>query len=331
MSDEVGQVSEPASETPAEAPQTEETAVTDENTPVEGEAGSEESKELSFEDRMDELLKANPRTIKVNGRERQVSSWAEWERYAAREMSAEDRFQEAKKMREEAEELKKVVENGDILELLRKRGLDQEGIKKALGDVVQKLVEDDEMDPRDRRIKELEAAEEARKAEIERQKAEKEANERKATVDAEAKRYIEEISESAERLGLTAEPFLLQQVATELASAYDDGYQMSVDDAVRVVRDRFVGDFANCVQQLPLDLKKQIFGEEALKELQNEAVANAKAGRKPSKPADARKDSAQADEDDDDLTEAIFGTPRKKEEARESMDDFFASVRNTYR
>jgi hypothetical protein len=291
--------------------------------PVEG---SEAPVELSFEDKMDAELKKSPRVLKINGKEKKISSWAEWERYAAREMSAEDRFQDAQKMKSEAEQIKQLLDKGDILEILRKKGLDQDGIKKVLSDVVQRVVEDEELDPRDRKLKEYEEKERKIKEAAEKEAAENEQKEKLTKVQAQAKKYVEEISESADRLGLVADPMLLSKVAHELKSAYEEGVEISVDDAVRLVRDQFVSEFSDYVRKLPLELKREIFGEESIKELQNAMLAGAKAGKTLNQPEDARKDSSQADETDE-LTEIRVSGRRGKKTEGVPMGDFFRDLK----
>ena len=290
--------------------------------------GEPEVKEPSFEERMDEMLQANPRTIVVNGKERKISSWAAWERHAAREMSAEERFQEAQKLNQEAKEIKKLIEEGDLVEILKKRGLDDAGIRKALGEVVNKIVEEDDLDPRDKKLREYEAKEAARIAAE--KKAEEEAKQAKeaAVIESEAKRYVEEITESAERHGLVAEPFLLSQVATELGQAHDEGAPISVDAAVRIVKDRFVGDFSDYVRSIGtknLNLLKDILGKEVVEALRKEEVKEAKAAKSPGL---ARKaDSSQAD-DHTDVTSEDFILQKRKKKVDDGMSsqDFFTKL-----
>jgi hypothetical protein len=94
---------------------------------------------------------------------------------------------------------------------------------------------------------------------------------------------------------------------------------------VRLVRDQFVEQYADYVKRLPLNLKREIFGEEALKELQSAALGNAKAGGKPSQPGDTRTDSSQAD-DDEDLTDVILGRGNRVTKEKVSSQDFFRKL-----
>jgi hypothetical protein len=208
------------------------------------------------------------------------------------------------------------------LTLLKQRGLDQDGIKKTLAEVVNKLVEEEEMDPRDRRLKEFEDRERMSKEEAAAKEREAAELAHRAKVESDAKRYVEEITDAADRLGLVSDPFLLSKVATELKNSYEEGVTLSVENAVRLVRDQFVEQYADYVKRLPLNLKREIFGEEALKELQSAALGNAKAGGKPSQPGDTRTDSSQADDDEDPLTADAFHARRRPQE-KQSQKDFF--------
>ena len=289
-----------------------------------------ESKEgetqVAFEERMDALLKENPRTLKVNGKDRVIKSWAEWERYGSREMAAEERFAEAKKLREEAESIKQLVESGDLLEILKRKGLEGNELKKALGDVVNRLIEEEEMDPRDRKLKEYEAKEAARKAAEEETSKKEQETAHSREVEAKAKEYVEQITDSAERLGLKGTPWLLAQVAHELQAAHNEGAPVSVDVAVRMVRDNFVGDYSSYIREMPFEVLKEVLGEDTIKKIQREAVSAAKGGSSSSRPVDARKDSTQDDDYDFDPTESEYGRAARSSSGKISQSEFFKKL-----
>jgi len=303
---------------------TEETTEVSEGTEEISEEEQAQEETKSFEDMMNEALKNEPRIIKVNGREKKITSYAEWQKYASLGAASSERFEEAKRMREEAEEIRKIVEDGDVLQILKRKGLQGDELKSALAQVVENLLEEEQLDPRDRELRELKAEKEARiRAEKEaKEEAERESYQKQ--VQAEAEKFVNDIYTAAEEFGLPAEPFLVQNVASELEASFDAGVQMDVKDAVKLVRDRFMEDYTTYVKALPVDVLKQVLGDDIVKALQSDAVKAAKAAEKPFDTP--KRDSSKAS-DTESVEDMVLGRRKKpKEEEKLSQKEFFRKL-----
>jgi hypothetical protein len=180
--------------------------------------------------------------VRVNGKDIEVSI-DELKRSYGLHKAAEGKFQDAAKMRKEAEDIKNVFSTKDINTLL-KAGWSEDEIEEKAADFLVKMAQRKSMTPQQRAQYEREQEYEALKKE----KNERERSESKKLNDdlqaREAKLYqtafLKDVHEVNKKTWLDMEdPVILSNVINEItlaAKKYE--YDMSVSEAVKILEDR---------------------------------------------------------------------------------------------
>lgn len=190
------------------------------------------------------VVEAKPLTekIKVNGKEIEVSL-DELKRSYGLHKAAEGKFQDAAKLRKEAENIKSIFSNKDINTLL-KAGWTEDEIEEKAADFLVKLAQRKSMTPQQRAQYEREQE----YAALKREKEERELNEAKKLKEdlatREAKLYqtafLKDVNDINKKTWLDMEdPVILSNVINEITLAlkkYD--YDMSVAEAVKILEER---------------------------------------------------------------------------------------------
>ena len=253
--------------------------------------------EKTVEEEINELLKRKGGLKrKVNGKEREFKSFEEMFKHASLDISAAERFEEAKQMKSQAEKQMEAYKSGDLVSFLKKQygDITSEDAKTALEETVKMLLDEEAIDPKDKKIRDYEK----QIKEIERKEAEqkkrKEDEIKNANLSAEANKILEEVTTSAKKLGLHDDPLLLEQVFGELTIAAQNDTDMTADEAVRIVRDRTIEVSVNFIKALDVDMIEQVLGADLVKQIRGRGVAEAK---KSEKAFDTpKKDSKQPDD-----------------------------------
>lgn len=181
--------------------------------------------------------------LKVNGKEIEVSI-DELKRAYGLHKAADQKFQEAAKMRKEVEEMKNVFSQKDINALF-KAGWTAEEIEEKAAEFIVNQAKQKSMTPQQlEQMKREQEYEELKREKQEREKREKDKIETELR-EREAKLYqtafLKEINETNKKTWLDLEdPVILSNVINEITiAAQKYEYDMPVAEAVRILEDRF--------------------------------------------------------------------------------------------
>lgn len=218
--------------------------------------------------------------LKVNGKEKELST-AELKRLASLSDAATEKFQSASQKEKEAQELRKVFESGDPVKAMQKLGKTPQEIKEVLENKLLELIEDENMSPKDKelrdlkkRIAEQEAAEKAKKDEEEKSKA----------TLAREKAYAEletGVIEALKDAKMPKSALTLKAVAQHMLEAHRNGVELSPKDAVKLAQEQFHNEIAELLPQLGMDFIKKVLGAKGLAALREESVAEVKKAAEP--------------------------------------------------
>lgn len=225
------------------------------------------------------------KTFKINGKlvEVDLSNQAHVDKLLQLGLASGDKFQEASKMRKEAEEILSTAKTEkSAAKALKKAGFSNEEIKQILEKELASFYEEESLSPEERQRREKELKLE----EYERKEKEREELENRTKQEQEIAKEVEaletELLTALEKSSLPRTP-VLAKWATQYLAAFDSkGISMSAEDAVKIVEKEFPTLVANVlsntkdVQQL-----KALLGKETVKKLLDDSVAAVKAAEKP--------------------------------------------------
>lgn len=251
--------------------------------------------------------------LKVNGKEKELST-SELKRLASLSDAATEKFQSASQKEKEAQELKKAFESKDPVAALKRMGMDSKEIKAVLENKLLEMIEEENLDPKDKelrdlkkRIAEQEEAEKRKKEEEETSTRQKELLKKQQEIET---GIVEALSEAK----LPKSPVILRQVIEQMLGMSKNGVEISPKDAVKLVQKGFEEELTELLPQLGMDFIKKVLGAKGLASLREESVAEVKKSSEPF-PKRASKPAQNA------------GKQAKGEAEAVGMNEFFRSLR----
>lgn len=230
------------------------------------------------------------RKIKVFGEERELSQ-DEIDQYASAGFAAGKKFEEAAKLRKDADALvSKFKSNpkGALRELMKESPELQKMVRSQVEELLYEELEAEKLSPEQRRIKELEAK---LQAEEDAKRAAKESEEAKA-FEALQKQAHEDISNTIvttlNKTGLPKTPYTVKRMAEYLKALTDNGVDfksIDLDGVGRHVRDQYLRDFQEFTAQMKeADQILNFFPKEMLDRIRKADLARLKGRQKPAEP-----------------------------------------------
>lgn len=212
--------------------------------------------------------------------------------------SSSKRYEEAKRLKEEAESILAVAKNDkSALKALEKAGFSRQEALAIVEEELRKEYEEMELSPEEK-------AKRAEKAELERLRQQE--AERKQRLEEEARSkeeaaYFEqidnEIAEALETSDLPKEPILGKWAIQYMASFAEQGEELSAKEAVKLVTADMKDILRNMLSGMDAKAVRQFLKEDHVKGLQDEALASFREKQQPfSKPAQAPKQAVAKDE-----------------------------------
>lgn len=232
--------------------------------------------------------------IKVNKQEREYTL-AELKNLASKAAAADERFMSASQMEKKANEVLEGLKGKKLVATLEKAGYSKQDIRQILEQELTPFVEEDMMSPEERER----AAKDRKLAEYEEEKAAREREQMSAKerqeLDRELSKLNNEFLSALEKSSLPRDPFLGKMVAQQLIGAEQNGYEMSVDEAVEIVHSQFEQNTQSLLSSMSIDKLKQFLGKDTLSKLRDADVQQVRDAERPfakqgSKPA-VRQDS----------------------------------------
>ena len=242
-------------------------------------------------------------TLKVNGKEVKVPK-SKLEMYAQLGLASDEKFKEAKKMREEADKILATAKTEkSAIKSLMAAGYSKEEARKIIEEELLKEYEYEDLSPEEKKRREMEEELKQYKTKEEREKAEREEQLRQKQEQDYFKKLDEELADAIKTSGLPKHPvfgkFALQYMASSAAQDLD----ISAKDAMKLVEQ----DFLSVVQELlsGLDAKtlKSWLGDKTLRSLREDAVSEFKSKEPPfAKAKDTPAKQAKSDDANEDET-----------------------------
>ena len=237
---------------------------------------------------LEKYLDGRKEKIKINGVERELTR-AEMRKLAALSSASDEKFKSAAQEKREAAEIKEAFGKADPAAALRKLGKTNAEIKQIFEAQYAALLEDEQLTPEQRELKELRDA----KAKAEQEKAEKEKSELTKKEQAElAKRQEEtetELVEAFKGAKLPKHPLLLKFVAQEMLGAAVNDVELSASDAVKIVEKQFKSQIRELLPQRGMDFVKDALGKDFLNKMREEDVSSVKSANAPFPKSDLAK------------------------------------------
>lgn len=251
--------------------------------------------------------------LKVNGKEKELTT-AELKRLASISDAATERFQMASQKEKEAQEIKGALASKDPVAALKKMGMDSKEIKAVLENKLLEMIEEENLDPKDKELRDLKK----RIAEQEEAEKRKKEEEELSTKQKELLRKQEEIEsgivDALTEAKLPKNPVILRQVIETMLGMSKKGVEISPKDAVKLVQKGFEEELTDLLPQLGMDFIKKVLGAKGLAALREESVAEVKKSSEPF-PKRAAKPAQNAGKQAKGETEAV------------GMNDFFRNLR----
>jgi len=229
---------------------------------------------------IDRILAKSPLKATVNGKEKPIRSLADLKMRGSFEFRANEKFEEAAKLRQEAEQTMEALKSGNIMSFLQLKGVDvtsKEAVDKFLSEQIDFLEADFGKTPEQRELEELRKKEEARKKaeeEAEMSKKEKEEAEVRAK---QAEELFTVIDGACENSGIPSGPEVRQKVVEKMIEAADNEVVLEPQEALMVVLEEHYGQVEQFFNMLPIEQQLKFVSEDARKAILREATKDVKA------------------------------------------------------
>lgn len=249
--------------------------------PAQAEQGSLTSKQASAKN----TESANTvKEFKINGKSVKVdlSNPTEVEKLVSLGLASNDKFQEAAKLRKEAEDILAAAKTKkSATEALKKAGFDAKEIKEILERELAGFYEEEALSPEEKQRR-AEMEELRRYKEEEARKREEEAKSAKdKEIESEMQQLEEELLGALSKSNLPRTP-VLAKWAVQYMSAYDaQGVNLTADQAVKIVEKEFPQLVQSVLSTMDVQGLKQFLGKSLVKQLLDDSVKAVKQAEAP--------------------------------------------------
>jgi len=184
------------------------------------------------------------------------------------------RFQEAAKLRKEAEELKEQMLKNPFSALSGK--MDKRQLREMTEQWLLEQLDEDQLSPEQKRLRELEAKEKSwqeEKEDRERKEAEKQLQEESSKA---AQKYEKEFVSALEARDLPKSYATIKKMAYHVRNAAQQGYDLTVDEAADLVQEELQNDIKDLVGKLDAEQLIRVFGKDIADKIRKHDVAKIK-------------------------------------------------------
>ena len=251
----------------------------------------ENASEEEVEEAKEELAKRL--SLKINGKEEEfdLSNDDHIERlkqYAQKGEGADQKFQEAAKMRKQMEEFAKLMQD-DPIEALRKLGKDPDSIAE---DYMKQRIADLSKSPEQKEREKLQKELEEIRKEKERLENEKHEAEQHRIQEEYSRQLDVEITEALDKSELPKSPYVVKRIAENLMLGIEKNPDISVADILPIVERQIKGEIRQMFEALPEEIVEKILGDNVSNKLRKRRLSRMK---KPVETASQVKPTGQAE------------------------------------
>lgn len=245
--------------------------------PKEGSLTSKQASDKSQPAGMMKEFKINGKVVKVD-----LSNPVEVEKLVSLGLASNDKFQEAARLRKEADDILSAAKTKkSATEALKKAGFDAKEIKEILEKELAGFYEEEALSPEEKQRR-AEMEELRRYKEEEARKRDEDAKSAKdKEVEAEMAQLEEELLGALSKSNLPRTP-VLAKWAVQYMSAYDaQGVHLSADQAVKIVEKEFPQLVQSVLSGMDVQGVKQFLGKSLVKQLLDDSVKAVKEAEAP--------------------------------------------------
>lgn len=262
---------------------------------------------------LDAWVESRKHKVKVNGKEREYSS-AELKRLASLSDAATEKFQSASQKEKEAKDLKAAFETGDPVAALKKLGKDSKEIKSILENKLLEMIEEEQLDPRDRELKSYKQKEAEREAAEKARQEEEEVSKRSQQLARVQQEIEHSVVEALTVSGLPKSPVITKSVFQVMLDAASKGVEIDPRDAVSMVKADYFDQVSKLLPALGVAEVKKLLGADLLKALKEDTVKEFKQADTPFPKPAQRKPENKAKK-------------QAEEPENQSMSEYFRNLR----
>ncbi len=227
---------------------------------------------------------------KIDGQDVEVDEEAAIRAFQ-KERASEKRFQEASKMRKQAENfltmLKASTKDPRVLERIMKDPSIGGDFRQVAESYLYEIIQNEKLSPTERENKELKdklAQQEAERAE--QQRVQQEEQLEKLTVES-RENYQKDIIETLDKSDLPRTEYTIAQMARYMLMALQRGKELKASDTVDLVRRDYEKMVGSLLKNLPPDKLASFMGEDGIKKIRDFDLAKVRGGNAGSKKPDA--------------------------------------------
>jgi hypothetical protein len=181
---------------------------------------------------------------------------------AQRSAAADKRFAEAAKSRKESERVQKILDSGDRKAIQKLFG--DEKFHKMAVEYFNERLEDEELSPQDRKIRDLERKIQETESEKKKSQEERDAKEMEALQEHYSKQFDKEFSEALSSVNLPNHPSTVKRMAELMEQNLNMGLDLPAATIARMVEEEFAGSIKSLVSALDGDRLVSMFGDEVV-------------------------------------------------------------------
>lgn len=239
-------------------------------------------------------------TLKVNGKEVKVPK-SKLEMYAQLGLASDEKFKEAKKMREDADKILATAKTEkSAIKSLMAAGYSKQEARQIIEEELLKEYEYEDLSPEEKKRREMEEELKQYKTKEEREKAERDEIARQREEQEYFRKLDDELADAIKTSNLPKHPVFGKFALQYMASSASQDLDISAKDAMKLVEQ----DFLSVVQELLSDLDaktlKSWLGDKKLRSLREEAVSELKSKEPPfAKAKDVPAKQAKAEDEND--------------------------------
>ena len=220
-------------------------------------------------------------TLKVNGKEVKVPK-SKLEMYAQLGLASDEKFKEAKRVREEADKILATAKTEkSAIKSLMAAGYSKEEARKIIEDELLKEYEYEDLSPEEKKRREMEEELKQYKTREEREKAEREQTARTREEEAYFQKLDDELADAIKESGLPKHPVFGKFALQYMASSASQDLDISAKDAMKLVEQDFLGIVQELLSGMDAKTLKSWLGDKSLRSLREDAVSELKSKEPP--------------------------------------------------
>lgn len=244
-------------------------------------------------------------TLKVNGKEVKVPK-SKLEMYAQLGLASDEKFKEAKKMREDADKILATAKTEkSAIKSLMAAGYTKAEARQIIEEELLKEYEYEDLSPEEKKRRELEEELKQYKTKEEKEQAEREASARQKEEEKYFRQLDEELADAITASGLPKHPVFGKFALQYMASSASQDLDLSAKDAMKLVEQDFIGVVQELLSGMDAKTLKSWLGDKNLRSLREDAISELKSKEPPFAKAKAPAKQAGPQDVDDDKPQII--------------------------